>query len=609
MTEAQTRSRRQQHIEELCAASIRALSGIPDLHFRGSRLHRGRRALPLYAPHLHPSLDHDDFASFRGAADGLALRLAYSDAQLHKRLCPTEPVVRMLFELLEQFRTEARVPESLPGVRHNLRHRFEAWSLAFHHAGGTESARGLLLYTVTQMCRARVMGEAVVEETEDMLETTRFALAADLGDALAGLRKSVDDQAAYAAHALRIAHHVAAMLEGGHDTDEAPVDEQGDTDPWAAFSLLLDQGDEIEDPVATAVSGRSLVLDAQHGAYRIFTTAYDREVRAAELARPEQLRELRERLDARVAAVGVNLAHLARDLHALLAVASRDGWDGGQEEGLIDGRRLAQLISSPTERRLFRTRRLQARPHCRVNVLIDCSGSMKEHGESVAVLVDLLARALEQIGVPTEVLGYTTGAWNGGRAQRDWVRAGRPRHPGRLNEACHIVFKDADTPWRRARLGLAALLRNDLFREGIDGEALQWAVRRFDSQGNVALPLSLIPARDGRLRPALGRSSVRDHDERGADVDADERRLLLVVSDGSPMDSATHLANDAHYLDQHLRDVVAVNEQAGVEIHGVGVGLDLSPYYSRSQVLDLSAGVGSAVLRDVVAMLGQRIRR
>lgn len=584
MTEAQSRARRQQHVEELCAASIRALSGIADLHFRGGRLHRGWRALPVYAPHLHPSLDSDDFESFRGAADGLALRLAYSDAQLHKRLCPTELVARMLFELLEQFRTEARAPAGLPGVRHNLRHRFEAWSLAFHHSGGTESARGLLLYTVTQICRARVMGEAVIEETEDLLEATRAALAADLGDALAGLRRTVDDQAAYAAHALSLAHHVAAMLKGGEGADEAPVAEEGDNDPWAAFSLLLDQGDEIEDPVATAVSGRSLVLDASDTGYRAFTIAYDREVDAKALARPEQLKELRECLDERSADSRVNLAHLARDLKALLAVPARDGWDSGQEEGLIDGRRIAQLVSSPTERRLFRSERSVATPNCRVALLIDCSGSMKEHSESVAVLVDLLACALERIDVATEVLGFTTNAWNGGRAQRDWAHAGRPKHPGRLNEVCHIVFKNADTPWRRARAGIAALLKGDLYREGIDGEALHWAVRRFN-------------------RP------TRDDDAPAPGSDESQRRLLFVISDGSPMDSATNLANDPHYLDQHLREVVARHEKDGVEIYGIGVGLDLSPYYSRSQVLDLQGGTGSAVLRDVVGLIGRRQRR
>ena len=191
---------------------------------------------------------------------------------------------------------------------------------------------------------------------------------------------------------------------------------------------------------------------------------------------------------------------------------------------------------------------------------------------------------LHGLGAKHEVLGFTTGAWNGGRAQRDWVRAGRPSHPGRLNEACHIVFKDADTPWRSARLGLAALLKNDLFREGLDGEALEWAVRRF------ATP-------------------TRDVDVLAEDFDQPTRRLVLVISDGSPMDSATSLANDAHYLDHHLRDVVAAHERGGVEGYGIRVGLDLSPYYSRSQVLDLSGAVGNATLRDVLGMLGHAARR
>ena len=155
MSEAQARARHQQRIEELCAASIRALSGERDLHFRGGRLHRGRRALPLYAPHLHPSWGADDFCAFRGAADGLALRLAHSDAVLHQRVAPGNAVERVVFELLEQFRCEALAPAAMPGVRHNLRHAFETWSLAFHHAGLTDSARGIVLYTVAQMSRAR----------------------------------------------------------------------------------------------------------------------------------------------------------------------------------------------------------------------------------------------------------------------------------------------------------------------------------------------------------------------------------------------------------------------------------------------------------------------
>jgi len=573
VAEAQAQARHQQKVEELCAAAIRALAGEADLHFRGRRLHRGRRVLPPFAPHLHPSLEHDDFASFRGAADGLALRLARSDATLHRRLAPDDPVARLVFDLLEQFRVEALPPAGMPGVAHNLRHRFAQWSLAYHQTGLTESARGILLYTVAQVCRARVTGEPVLEQTEDLMETTRGAIVPALGHDLAALQRHRHDQHAYAHHALAIARLVAAMVHAADDERGQPHagDEGDDRTALARFMEL--QGAAGDGEFAVAAAGRSRVLDESGDGYRAFTRAYDRELAATALVRPPSLRAHRERLDRRIAAQGVNLARLARELKALLATPQRDDWDAGQEEGYVDGRRLAQLVASPAERRLFRAERREPVAQCLLTLLIDCSGSMKQHIEPVAMLVDVLARALEMAGVTTEILGFTTGAWNGGRALRDWRRAGRPAHPGRLNEVCHIVFKDADTPWRRARPSIAALLEPLLFREGIDGEAVEWACARMASR-------------------------------------SEQRRLLLVVSDGCPMDSATQLANDPHYLEQHLRDVVQRHEQAGrVAIHGVGVGLDLSPYYGRSQALDLSAPPGNGVFHEIVAMLAGHARR
>jgi cobaltochelatase CobT len=198
---------------------------------------------------------------------------------------------------------------------------------------------------------------------------------------------------------------------------------------------------------------------------------------------------------------------------------------------------------------------------------------MKARIAPVAVLVDVFARALEMAGVANEVLGFTTLAWHGGRARRDWLRAGQPRHPGRLNEIGHLVFKDAGTPWRRARRGIAALLKPEFFREGVDGEAVQWAVARMQ----------------------------------GCD---EARRILLVVSDGSPMDAATSLANDERYLDHHLRDVVGQLEATRqAEIGGIGVGLDLSPYYAHSKVLDLDAPLGSHALQDILDVIAGRRRR
>ncbi len=530
MIQAQTLARHQQRIEELCAATIRALSGQADLHFRGQRLHRDQHALPIYAPHLYPALESADFASFRGAADALALRLRFSDSTLHQRLCPPDPVARLVFELLEQFRAESLVPPSLPGSQHNLQHGFSAWARAYHGGGLTGTVSGLLMFAVALACRARVTNEPVAEEYSDMLKSPRGELAR------------------------------GSQVMGENET-------------LAAFAMLIDKQGESTERFATAVSDRSRVLAADGAGYRVFTSAYDRQRSAAELVRKAPRLEYRERLDGRIREQGINLMRLARQLRSLLALPANDGSDGGQEEGQIDGRVLSQLVASPTNRRLFRMPRNELQADCIVTFLIDCSGSMQQHMDTLVVLLDVFVRALELAGVSSEMLGFTTGAWNGGRARKEWLAQGRPDHPGRLSEVCHMVFKDADTAWRRARLDIAAMLKPDLYREGVDGEAVMWAA--------------------GRL---YARSEAR--------------KLLVVVSDGSPMDSATSLANGAHYLDHHLREVVHEIESAGhIDIHGLGVGLDLSPYYSRSHVLDLEMASSNQMVREITQLIASPARR
>lgn len=574
MSEVQAAARLQQRTEELCVSAIRALSRQRDLHFRGRRLHRGRQRLPLYAPHLHPVIERDDFASFRGAADGLALRLRLSDDPLHQRLAPREPLRRLVFELLEQFRVESLAGEHWPGVQRNLAHRFERWTLDFHHQGLTDTARGLLLFTVAQMSRARVTAQPPLEDIEDLMEATRAGIGPLLGYGLVQLRRTRHDQALYARAALQIAEAVAGLLEeaGGEGAERAEGERQSDEATAFGFMTDLDDATEVEG-AATVVTGRSRVLDGSASGYAIFTTAYDREFRPAAQMRREQVDEFRQRLDSRVAAQGLNLNRLARQLRAALSRPGRDDWASAQEEGLIDGRRLAQLIASPTERRLFRQELQEPQADAVVSFLIDCSGSMRQHIESIATLVDVLSRALDMAGVPSEILGFTTGAWNGGRPARDWQRAGRPRHPGRLNETAHLVFKDAQTGWRHARRDIAALLRPDLFREGVDGEALAWAVKRLRARGEA-------------------------------------RKLLVAISDGCPMDGATELANDAHYLDHHLQQVAGeIESQGDVELAAIGVGLDLSPYYGHCQAIDLEAGLGNAVIQDVISLFTRHSRR
>jgi cobaltochelatase CobT len=553
--------------------------------------------LPSFAPHLHPQAQFNPqsdeqalpaapsgeilaplsesvkLLSFRGAADGIALRLRFSDALLHRQLRPERPMARRVFDVLEQYRVESLVPAQWPGVRSNMSARFAAWSQAFVSARLHESAQGLLLLTVAQISRARVTGEPVDGVLEDLLEATRFGLVPHIGHALAALRRSRFDQRAYAQHALAIAQVVADLADGALQAADraaktAPEDSE-EEDAWLQIWVDFETGEESG--FASALEARHAQQGAAHS-YRMFSTRYDREVRASDLVRQAQLQELRSQLDLSVRACGVSAARLARRLQTLLALPQIDGWDSAQDSGYIDGRRLAQMVAKPDEQSVFRLPHSAARADVALTLLLDCSGSMKQHMEKLAPLVDLLTRALDMAGVATEVLGYTTNSWNGGRVMRDWRRAGKPAQPGRLNELCHMVFKESGQPWRRSKPGLAAMLKPDLFRECVDGEALRWAAERLRAQET-------------------------------------ERRMLVVFSDGSPMDGATVLANDTHYLDRDLQHVARqLEREAAIGLCAVGLGLDLSAFFTRSTVLDLQNQTAAQALGDVLALLARSSR-
>lgn len=561
--------------EAISAAVVRAMTGVATIRFEEQQLHNGRYALPVQAPHLAFSLESNDFCLMRGAMDSVALREQHSDLEMHRALRPSHPVERLIFELLEQLRVETLAPEQMLGVKHNLLAQFQRWSYAYHRSGATESALGLLFFTVCQICWSRITGEPVLHETEDLIEATRAGLAAVLGNDTASLRRCRFDQAAYAVHARSIAQLVAGMV------NEA-VDEAGRTGVAKAkknqrntFTMLLDFDSDEGEEFSGATNYDSRTGPWTEGGYRIFATDHDIVVPAHTLVRQTLLRELRTLLDAKVSEHNFNLPRLVRMLSAALAVPKTDGWEDGQETGHIDGRRLSQLITSPSERHLFRI--LHTKPHvdCVLSILVDCSGSMKSHNEPLTIVIDVLARALEMAGVTTEILGFTTRAWHGGRACKEWERQNRPAKPGRLNELCHMIFKDADTPWRQGRRDIAAFLKTDLFREGVDGEAVQWACKRL------------------QLR-------------------TEARRILLVISDGSTADGATSLANDPLYLQRHLKAVVQHHETTqDVEICGVGIGIDLSAVYTRSLIVDLTEALSTPLFYDLVRLVtsGRRCAR
>lgn len=530
---------------ELRAASIRALSDQRDVHFRGTALYRGRQPVPMPAPHLHPPAD-------RGAADGMALRLRHHDPDVHAALLPEHTASRLIYEMLEQFRVESLVPASWPGVQSNLTARFREWSVAFESSRSAETESGLLLYTLAQVGRSWLTAEPIAERTQDLIEQTRIELTRAVGRELVLLRRNRHCQSLFGQHARRIAELVADLPQLQAESGEPGAD--GDVFEW-----LFDTGSQ-EHASAPGAGGGERPPESPSAPYRVFTQAYDETRDVRSLARPAALREYREHLDRLINASALSAAVLGRRLRMLLDEPRNDGWEGGRDCGFVDGRRLARLIATPNERNVFQAEAVVSHTDAIVSFLVDCSGSMKALSESVAVLVDVFARALELAEVGCEILGFTTAAWDGGRARRDWIRAGRPRNPGRLNEVRHLLIKSADTPYRSARTAIAGLLKTDLYREGIDGEAVQWARQR-------------LQARD------------------------EQRRILVVISDGGPMDAATVLANGDNYLDQHLRDVLAA--ESDVDICAVGVGLDLSVYYDRFASVDLARGTTRRALSDV----------
>jgi len=547
-------------------AMLRAIAGDASLQWSGQTLYRGTTPIPQAAAH-HSQVPVQQ-TDQRGLLDSMGLRLHWSDQALFQTHLPQDPVERMVFELLEQLRVESLVPEAWPGARENMRQRFVNWCQAFMDSGLTESSLGILLFTVAITAWSRLTGHEIPERMADLVESTRMSMAFPLGRHWDGLRRFRDRQQQFVEPALAVSRWVGTAVRAAQE--DAPRGAGGPR-RRSSFALPLHFESQSQDGMPVAQSGDSRAWAGTAQSYRVFTREFDREVQAAELIRALQLAQFREQMDEELARSGLLQAgRLARYLQQRLASTQRNGWNFGLEEGHLDGSRLSLLVTDPQQRAIFKDEMQRPVNETAVTILMDCSGSMKTFAKPLSLLLDVLGRALEMAGASVEILGFSTQAWNGGRTRRRWQRDGQPQFPGRLNERLHIVFKDGAKPWRHARHGIAALRKPDIFREGIDGEAVEWACQRL------------------RAKTA-------------------QRRILLVVSDGCPMDTATHQANDEHYLDQHLRQVLAAQERmGGVKVCALGVGLDLGVFYRQRLAVDLQHDIDEALLFSVAEMLCRR---
>lgn len=572
------------------AHAARALAEQPELevHFGsdGPRLSDNVLTLP------HPPRDPGavESAALRGQADRLALRLANHDEALSARLRPADTLAAEVFEAVEQARVEAVGSRSLAGVRANM----DAALLTRLEKMGAlrvnEAERVPVAEAVALLVRERLTGQRAPDGAGTLLDLVRSDLEDRGGKQFDALAEVADDQAAFADKLKDVLLALGMDPGDGRGDDASEDDGQDEPDPQDQ-DAADDQDDEEEagggegqsmdgsadDQGATderdarpdgtqadadgepsddgpeldegALPNRQQTQDDGRivDAYRVFTTAFDEVVDASGLCDPNELERLRALLDQQLATLSSVVSRLANKLQRRLMAQQNRSWHFDLEEGMLDTARLTRVITDPTSPLSFKMESESPFRDTVVTLLLDNSGSMRGRPIMVAaVCADILARTLERCGVKVEILGFTTRAWKGGQAREAWISAGKPANPGRLNDLRHIIYKAADAPWRRSKKNLGLMMREGLLKENIDGEALTWAHDRL-----------------------LARS--------------EQRRILMVISDGSPVDDSTQSANAALYLDKHLRQVIEqIETRSSVELLAIGIGHDVTRWYRRA---------------------------
>ncbi len=556
--------------------------------------------VPSPGPGLEPRL----VAEARGAADSAALRLRFHDDRLHARAAPADVEARAVFDALEMARVEALGARAMGGVKGNLAHLTEARVRGDAIVRARNAEEVPLATAVGLIARERLTGEAPPPAAAAGLKLVAPWIEDKGAAQLDALALTLDDQAAFARLSRRLLEDLdlAAAEEPIEDAPEAGDDaegeegdddttEQGDEGTPGGGDVDM-RGQEVEDQNADGDSSEEAEVGEEESSagdefsesvfaspgrrnsdltpesdYKAFTTRFDEIAEAGELCDEEELGRLRAFLDQQLAGLQNVVTRLANRLQRRLMAQQARSWDFDQEEGMLDAARLARVIVNPAHALSFKIERDVEFRDTVVSLLIDNSGSMRGRPIAIAAIcADILARTLERCGVGTEILGFTTRGWKGGQSREAWLSAGRPSNPGRLNDLRHILYKRADEPYRRARRNLGLMMREGLLKENIDGEALLWAHNRL-----IARP--------------------------------EERRILMVISDGAPVDDSTASANGGSYLERHLRQVIEwIEKRSSVELIAIGIGHDVTRYYERAvTIMDADQLAGAMV--DQLAML------
>jgi cobaltochelatase CobT len=570
------------------AEATKVMANDPELSVTFTVDPPGATAETVRLPQVSRRMTREEVLIARGTADAFALRHKFHDAKVSARYMPQGQMAQDLYTAMEHARVEAVGARHMPGTAGNIDAKIGNEAIRKGYDQIREAAEAPLPTAAGYLIRHLATGRNLPKGAANVMDLWRGFIEENAGGTLEGLQDTLEDQAAFAKFARQIILDMGFGDQLGDDPDDIGDEEDeansGDEDENEPDSTGQDDGDEDETEGTpeqsqeeqqdaaeaqvsmddSAESEKAEEADMPEGEapmeppapqpisdadpnYVSYSTDHDEEIGAEDLAEPAELERLRAYLDQQLEPLKGAVSRLANKLQRRLQAQQNRSWSFDQEEGILDAGRLARIVANPTTPLSFKVEQdTEFRDTC-VTLLLDNSGSMRGRPISIAAIcADVLARTLERCQVKVEILGFTTKAWKGGLSREEWLTEGRPQQPGRLNDLRHIIYKRADAPWRRSRDNLGLMMKEGLLKENIDGEALEWAHRRMVS------------------RP-------------------EARKVLMVISDGAPVDDSTLSVNPANYLEKHLRDVIAmVEKRKAVELIAIGIGHDVTRYYDKA---------------------------
>ncbi len=560
-------------------------------------------------PQVSRRMTRDEVLLARGTADALALRHKYHDTGTHTKYNPAGEMARDLYEAMETARCEAMGARDMPGTASNIDVKIEAEAQRLGYAEIKDASEAPLPVAAGYLIRHLATGRPLPEGADNVMNLWQGFIEEQAGGTLEDLQDTLSDQAAFAKFARQIIDDLGYGDQLGDDPDalddededqgddsaedqEEPESQgQDDSDDSEADADPEQTQDDQQDAAQAQVSSDDMadqdageeqelpegeapleppqpqpISDADPD-YMVYSTEFDEEIRAEDLAEPIELERLRAYLDQQLEPLKGAVSRLANKLQRRLQAQQNRSWEFDKEEGVLDAGRLARVVANPTTPLSFKVEKDMEFRDTVVTLLLDNSGSMRGRPISIAAIcADVLARTLERCSVKVEILGFTTRAWKGGQSRETWLNESRPQLPGRLNDLRHIIYKSADAPMRRTRDNLGLMMKEGLLKENIDGEALEWAHRRTAARKEA-------------------------------------RKILMVISDGAPVDDSTLSVNPANYLEKHLRDVIAmVEKRRAVELLAIGIGHDVTRYYNRAVTITDVDQLAGAMTEQLAAL-------